>query len=108
MATLRLTVGDESRDLDLDTFLLSEADELKRLTGWTRNEWIETLFDDHPDAIRFAWLVANRRNGTPLPGAFKDIDFDLATFAVEVVGVEDEAPVEGAEGSDLPTGPLAE
>jgi hypothetical protein len=108
MTMLRLTVAADARDLDLDSFLLSEADELKRLTGWSRQEWLTALFDDHPDAIRFAWMVANRRAGSPLPGAFKDIDFDLGSFQVDVVADEPEETVEGAEGESVPTGPPAE
>ena len=107
MATLKLTIADEVRDLDLAKFRLSEADDLMRLTGWSRPEWITALFDDHPDAIRFAWMIANRRNGTPLEGGFKDIDFDLADFTVDVVADDEPEAVEGAE-SEVPTGPPAE
>ncbi len=105
---LRFTLNGEQRELAWSSFRLSEADELRRLTGWSRNEWIEALFDDHPDAIRFAWLIANRRAGTDLGVAFKDIDFDLGEFDIAVIEDEEPAPVEGAEGTDLPTGPPAE
>ena len=105
---LRFTLDGEQRELAWSSFRLSEADDLRRLTGWSRNEWIEALFDDHPDAIRFAWMIANARNGTPLSVPFRDIDFDLGEFDIQVIEEPDPVPVEGAEGSDLPTGPPAE
>ncbi len=108
MATVRLTLSGVVRDLDLASFRLSEADDLVRLTGWNNEEWIEHLNRDHPDALRFAWMIANKRAGEPLAEKFHEIDFDIRDFGVAVV--EDEAPtvVEGAEGSEVPTGPPAE
>jgi hypothetical protein len=105
---LRFTLDGEVREIEWNSFRLSEADELRRFTGWSRNEWIDALFNDHPDAIRFAWWLGNKRNGTPIDGKLADIDFDLADFEVDAIEEPDEVPVDGAEGSDLPTGPPAE
>lgn len=105
MTILRLTLDGVTHDLEFDSWRLSEADQLIKFTGWSRNEWIDALFNDHPDAIRFAWLIVNQRNGTPLDVAFKDIDFDLALFRVEIV--RDDESEEVAEGADLPTSPAA-
>lgn len=105
---LTITVEGTSHGLDLQSFRLSEADELKRLTGWSRSEWITALFEDHPDAIRFAWMLANRRAGTPLEAKFSDIDFDLADLKVEINDTEPARDVDGVEGDpDLPTSPGA-
>lgn len=108
MTTVRLSLGDAEHSLDLTSFRLSEADDLVRLTGWNNEEWIEHLNRDHPDAIRFAWMLANQRAGTPLAEKFHDIDFDIRDFDVALVEDQPVTVVDGAEGSDLPTGPPAE
>lgn len=101
---LTITVEGVARDLDLASFRLSEADELKRLTGWSRSEWITALFEDHPDAIRYAWMLASRRAGEPLDVKFSDIDFDLADLKVEINEPEVTEVADG-DDPDLPTSP---
>ena len=83
MFVLKFTVNDVRHELDMEKFMVSEADALLKFTGWKKAEWVTQLLEDHPDGIRFAyWLVA-KRAGTPVEGPFRDIDFDLGTLDVD-------------------------
>ena len=93
-----MNVEGVERELDLGTMLISEARELKKFTGWTQDAWREQLGLSDPDAIAFAWWLANRRAGAPLAGAFTDVDFDLT--ALEVTAVVDVDAATGDEGDD--------
>jgi hypothetical protein len=103
------------RELDLGTMLISEARELKRLTGWDYISWRDQLAQSDPDAIAFSWWLVNRRAGTPLPGSFADLDFDMTALNVvarrtdddEVAGDDkgDDANAEGPTGSEPDSSP---
>lgn len=103
---LTLTVSGETYELDLASFRLSDSDELMRFTGWSRQEWLNALFEDHPDAIRYTWWLVHKRADQPLQIAFKDIDFDLADLEVDLHDPDAEHYTDGAE-SEVPTGPSA-
>lgn len=103
MTVYKFTLGDVERELDMESFRLSEADELLRATGWDYAEWRTELRNMHPDAVRFAWLLANRRAGTPLEVPFREIDFDYKDFLTARVDDPVPQPVEGVEGEG-PTG----
>ena len=107
MAILRFTHGDEVRDLDVMTMLMSEAEACETLTGWTEDEWRTELTHNRVGAVRFAWFLAGRRAGAA--ERYSEIDLDLRKLGVEVIASEDEEPVGGdgtEEGvaADLPTG----
>lgn len=104
--TITLTLDGESRDLALDSLLISEAREMKRLIGVaSMGDFITGLQEADPDSIAFAWWLANRRAGTPLPGKFTDLDFDIEGLRVSVP-MDDELETAAEEDADpdLPTG----
>lgn len=100
-----LTVDGVTRNLDIDSMLISEARDLKRLTGLTFLDWQNDLFQLDATSIAFAWWLACRRDGAPIPGAFSDLDFDMGAMNIEYLRPEgepdDDAPEADAEG---PTG----
>jgi len=53
MAILRFTHDDEVRDLDVTTFLMSEAESCESLTGWTEDEWRDGLTRNKVQAVAF-------------------------------------------------------
>lgn len=100
---ISMTVDGTTRELDLNSMMLSEAQECRRLTGMHWHEWRSELFESDATAIAFAWWLACKRAGEPLEGSFASVDFDLGTADMHRV-VEDDMPVEEVD-PDLPTGP---
>lgn len=107
MALLRFTHGDEVRDLDVMTFLMSEAESCESLTGWTEDEWRDALTKNKVGAVRFAWWLAGKRAG--VEERYSSVDLDLRRLRVEAVLSDDEraeaADAEEGVDADLPTGP---
>jgi hypothetical protein len=96
---LMMSLDGVEHELDLDSMLISEARELKRLTGWDYLTWRSMLGQSDPDAIAFAWWMVCKRAGDPVPGSFMDLDFDMVSLQVRVV-VDDEAADEQADDAD--------
>lgn len=107
MPVLRFTHGDETRDLDVNVMLMSEAESCESLTGWTEDEWRSALTENKVGAVRWAWWLAGKRAG--VDERYSSIDLDLRKLGVEIVPSDDDERV-GGEGSeegvaaDLPTG----
>lgn len=103
---ITLTLDGQSRDLALDSLLISEAREMKRLIGVSSmGDFIAGLQQSDPDAIAFAWWLASARAGHPLAGKFTDLDFDLEGLRVSVpMEEEQETAAEEDADPDLPTG----
>lgn len=101
--TITLTLGQTERELALNSLLISEAREMKRLIGLSSMPaFVEALQADDPDAIAFAWWLANNRAGTPLGGKFADVDFDMESLRWGVTGVEQDTAAEEDADPDLP------
>lgn len=106
MAVLRFTYGDEARDLDVTTMLMSEAESCEKLTGWTEDEWRTEMAEGKVAAVRFAWWLAGKRAG--VEERYSSIDLDLRKIGYEVVLTDEEkAAAESDTEADagLPTGP---
>lgn len=107
MPLLRFTYDDETRDLDIMSMLMSEAELCETLTGFTEDEWRDQLTHNRVGAVRFAWFLAGRRAGAS--ERMSDIDLDLRRLKVQVVASDGEEPVGGGDeegaAADLPTGP---
>ena len=108
MPVIRFTYGDEVRDLDIMSMLMSEAEQCESLTGWSVNEWHSELARNRVAAVRFAWWLAGRRAG--VTERYSDVDLDLRRLGLEVIASEGEEPVGGGDteegvAADLPTGP---
>ncbi len=102
--TITLALGDVHRDLALDSLLISEAREMKRLIGVSSMPaFVAALQDLDPDAVAYAWWPANNRAGTPLGGKFTDVDFDMEALRVTVPQSEEEPAAEEDADPDLPT-----
>ena len=108
MAILRFTHGDEVRDLDVMTFLMSEAESCESLTGWTEDEWRDALTKNRVQAVRFAWWLAGKRAG--VEERYSSVDLDLRRLRVEAVLTDEEQAAQVADedreaaDADLPTG----
>lgn len=102
MLLLKFTVDGERYELDLTQFLTSDADALLKATGWRKQEWIQELLTEHPDAIRFAYWLARKRSDRPLEMSFRDIDFDMGLL-------DWDAETDDADATEVvepgPTGP---
>lgn len=101
-------MGDgRSWELDLDTLMIAEGLELRKLTGFSPRAWIDALTDDDPLAVQFAFYVARRRAGEDV--AFKDIEVNLFGMVLTVLGSEDgdadETAVPDEVAAVVPTGP---
>jgi len=98
--------------LDLDTMKMDEAEECEKLTGWTRQQWLEALFEDRVRAVKFFIYLARKRAGDPVE--WDDIDFDLGRTEWKALDDPDapaDAPAALGVGDDeagVPTGPEAE
>ena len=113
MSRFNITLGDQGPWLlDLDTMLISEAEQCETLTGWSASQWRDALVEDRARALKFALWLARTRAGDPV--AWSDIDFDMADFDFELVEDEPavEPPADLGIGEDergvVPTGPPAE
>lgn len=93
------------RDLALDSLLISEAREMKRLIGVSSMPaFVSALQESDPDAVAYAWWLANNRAGTPLGGKFTDVDFDMEGLLVSVPNEPDEVTAAEEDADpDLPT-----
>lgn len=104
---ITMTLDGVDRELDLGTLMISEAREMKRLIGYGSNEaFLNDLKALDPEAVAFAWWLANKRAGTPIEGKFSDLDFDLEALRARA-SVSDEDEAEGSEDdtdTDVPTG----
>lgn len=105
---ITMSLDGDDRDLDLGSLLISEAREMKRLIGYGSAETFrEELGNLDPDAVAFAWWLANKRAGTPLPGKFADLDFDLEALRARATLTDVDAAPDDAEDdtdTDVPTG----
>jgi len=99
---ISITIGEDTRELDLDSLLISEAKECQRLTGMKFHEWEQEFIAGDATAIAYAWWLACKRAGEPVAGPFADLDFDLGQTVMR--RVEPDAQPEEAD-ADLPTGP---
>jgi hypothetical protein len=110
MATVRLTLGDDVLDINLDSMMVSEGEDCERLTGWTVPEWGANFIKGRARAVKFAyWLALSRAGRAP---DFTTLDFDMVAMAYDVVD-EDEAaattPADlGVTDDEGPTGPEQE
>lgn len=110
---ITMTIGAESRSLDLATMPIKDAQECERLTGWTWTEWRNSLAEDRANAVAYAWYLAGRRAGLEV-GRFGDIDIDLAKLRWTAEMSDEEKQLAEAadsaadedEDPDLPTGPV--
>lgn len=108
MAILRFTYDGTTRDLDVMSMLMSEAEQCESLTGWTEDEWRGALTENRVQAVRFAWWLAGRRAGAD--ERYSSVDLDLRRLGVEAVLSDDERTEVGGDdeegvAADLPTGP---
>lgn len=74
---INMTVGEETRTLDLASMPIKDAMECERLTSWSWIEWRENLSQDRASAVAFAWWLAGKRAGLDV-GRFSELDLDLA------------------------------
>lgn len=91
--------------LDLDTFMTSEAVELRKLTGYGAFEWLDALSDDDAIALRYAFYLARKRAGEDVK--FADVDIDIFTRKLILVSEDGEPAPDGIpdEVADVvPTG----
>jgi hypothetical protein len=109
---MRLTMNDgdepETLSLDLDSMPMVDAEECEALTGWTRQQWLEALFQDRARAVKFFVYLSRKRAGDPVP--FDGIDFDMGRMEWEADDPETgSAPADlGVPEGDGPFGPEAE
>ena len=104
---ITMTLDDVERDLDLGSLLISEAREMKRCIGYGSTEtFLSELKALDPDAVAFAWWLANRRAGTPIAGKFADLDFDLEALRARasIAGEDAEESTEDDTDTGVPTG----
>jgi hypothetical protein len=100
-----MTIGDKSYPFELGSLLVSEARQMKRCIGLTsKDQLVQALLEEDPDAIAFMWWLAAQRAGEPLPGTFAELDFNTVDVVFSA-DVEPEAPSAAGEGADpdLPT-----
>jgi len=106
---LIIRTPDETRNLDISTMPIKDAEDCERFTGMTWVEWREALTQDRASAVKFAWWLAGKRDNLTQP-KFSDIDLDLASLRwdVELTDAEqatvDAATVEAGEPDSRPTG----
>jgi hypothetical protein len=102
---INITIGDKTYPFELNSLLISEARQMKRCIALTtRDQLVQALLQEDPDAIAFMWWLAAQRAGEPLPGTFAELDFDTLDVKVSVDGEpEVSAAVQGAADPDLPT-----
>lgn len=95
--------------LDLNTMLVSEAEQCETLTGWSATQWRDALLEDRARAVKFALWLARQRAADPV--AWADLDFDMSTLDWDLVDEPEpeEAPADLGVGEDdvaaVPTGP---
>jgi len=95
MATVRLTLGDDVLDINLDSMMVSEGEDCERLTGWTVPEWGTNFIKGRARAVKFAyWLALSRDGRSP---DFSTLDFDMVAMSYEIVDEEDEAATSPAD-----------
>lgn len=94
---IKVTVGDKVYEHDRTTLLISDAIQIKRLTGMTIREWQQGLIDDDPDSLKgLVWLLKSKAGENP---DWDELDFDFATLefgpedTAEVDGPKEDAPV---------------
>ena len=109
MPNIVMTVGDVSREFDIETMLISEARECERLTGFEMDEFRKAFFRGRSTAVAFAWWLASKRAGEPIEGSFADLDFDMGRTQLDVVSdIEPEVARPEDSDPDFPTGPEQE
>ena len=89
---IAMTLHDTERILDLDTMLVTEAEELEAVTGWTAPEWQESLFATRALAVAFGWYLACKRAGDDVD--YETIRLTLDLGALNSSLVEEPDPVE--------------
>lgn len=82
-----MTLGDTSIDVDLESMLVSEAEDCERLTGWTVPEWAQSFMKGRARAVKFAYWLGLARSGSPAD--FASLDFDMVAMTYEVVNEDD-------------------
>lgn len=99
-------------EVDLDTMLMDEAEECEKLTGWTRQQWLEALFEDRVRAVKFFIYLGRKRAGQAVD--WDTINVDMARTEWKALDDPDapaDAPAALGVGDDetgVPTGPEAE
>lgn len=89
---IAMTLADSTRVLDLDSLLVTEAEELEALTGWTAPEWQDALFNTRALAVAFGWYLACKRHGDDADYEQIRTTLDMGKLNSELV--EDEPPTE--------------
>lgn len=98
--------GPYDLDLNADNALLSEARAVRRLGGWSWDEWLIALTEGDPDAVALAWWLARSRAGVGVEDSLAAIDFRIGTLRIEPAGQPDADPIEAeAPGPTGPTPP---
>jgi len=104
---IKMTLGEESKELDLTTFMVREGEECETLTGWTSTEWNEQFIRDRADAVAFGWYLACKRSGDDVEFSTVLDTLDMAKLGYELVeresGKADKPAELGAE--EGPFGP---
>lgn len=95
---INMTVGEETRTLDLASMPIKDAMECERLTSWSWIEWRDNLSQDRASAVAFAWWLAGRRAGLDV-GRFSELDLDLAKMRWSAELSDDEQEMLDAQGS---------
>jgi len=98
-----ISLDEESHVLDLASMTIREGAECERLTGWTWDEWRIELGKGKANAVAYAWWLACKRSGAPIPGRFSDVDFDMG--AMKFKRLDGEEPEDEPEEEGAPTGP---
>jgi len=95
MAIVRLTLGDDVLDINLDSMMVSEGEDCERLTGWTVPEWGANFIKGRARAVKFAyWLALSRAGRAP---DFSTLDFDMVAMSYEIVEEDDDAATSPAD-----------
>jgi len=74
---ITMTLEGQERLLDLDTLLVTEAEELEAVTGWSAPEWQEALFNTRALAVAFGWYLACQRAGD-------DVDYETIRLTLDL------------------------
>lgn len=109
MSKFNLRLPDEGPWLlDLNTMLISEAEQCEQLTGWSAGQWRDALLEDRARALKFALWLARQRAGDPVEWASLDFDITALDWEVGDEPDEEQAPADLGVGEDdlaaVPTG----
>lgn len=102
---LEVDFAGETFEYDPDSLLMSELQDIKKVTGMTRKEWLTALVDEEVEAVIALIYLLRKRRGDSV--RFGDIDGTWNSFTVRRVDSDEdssEGPTEAtAESEPDPT-----